>query len=34
VIGTSFLPGDPPQTGPDVTASDGAQVLVIEPSLT
>ena len=34
VSGTPFLPDDPSQTGPEVTDSDTAQVLVIEPSLT
>lgn len=33
VTGTPFLPEDPDTTGPQVTDSDTAQVLVIEPSL-
>ncbi|WP_133411837.1 DUF7507 domain-containing protein [Agromyces badenianii] len=33
VSGTPFLPDDPDATGPVQTASDTAQVLVIEPSL-
>jgi uncharacterized repeat protein (TIGR01451 family) len=33
VTGTPFLPSDPDTTGPQVSDSDTAQVLVIEPSL-
>lgn len=34
VTGTPFLPTDPSQTGEPVTATDTAQVLVIQPALT